>query len=281
MTSVWFRGNPRLWYRDDLINHPELIPLEGQEVTIERGNTFHKVYPGAKLLTEEVSVMKTHGFENQDLVLSYSPFKGLYNVGNIFGEALTTDNLFKVADQWLMPETSLSTEASVEINFKHKKHIPVEYWIIPAFGTSDNPIVNRPTPRSWKLMCSNDGEKWTTAHTVKNYDKWDSINIQQFKVTKYIRTPYSYMKLVITEWNPGEEPNLEVGLRRFWLFGRPDKNIWLAPNLPSPDPAFVYVIPRKDILHSNVRTKDVRTCLAKFEESQQAIVNAIKELHKK
>ena len=43
MEKIWFRGNPRLWYRPDLENHPELIPLEGQEVVLPRGSTLSKL----------------------------------------------------------------------------------------------------------------------------------------------------------------------------------------------------------------------------------------------
>ena len=46
MEKIWFRGNPRLWYRPDLENHPELIPLEGQEVVLPKGSTLSKVIPG-------------------------------------------------------------------------------------------------------------------------------------------------------------------------------------------------------------------------------------------
>ena len=51
--NKWDIGNPRLWYRDDLVNHPELIPLEGQTIDISKIGKINKVYSGSVLLTEK------------------------------------------------------------------------------------------------------------------------------------------------------------------------------------------------------------------------------------
>ena len=40
--SKWDISNPRLWYRDDLVNHPELIPLEGQTIDISKIGKINK-----------------------------------------------------------------------------------------------------------------------------------------------------------------------------------------------------------------------------------------------
>ena len=43
----WDVANPRLWYRDDLVNHPELIPLEGQTVDYKTVSNLARVYTGS------------------------------------------------------------------------------------------------------------------------------------------------------------------------------------------------------------------------------------------
>ena len=32
MNNIWFVGNPRLWWKDDLKNHPELVALDGSYI---------------------------------------------------------------------------------------------------------------------------------------------------------------------------------------------------------------------------------------------------------
>ena len=66
MSSInkWDIGNPRLWYRDDLVNHPELIPLEGQTIDISEIGNISKVYPGSVLLTEQITRLHDNVFTN-------------------------------------------------------------------------------------------------------------------------------------------------------------------------------------------------------------------------
>lgn len=247
MEKIWFRGNPRLWYRPDLENHPELIPLEGQEVVLPKGSTLSKVIPGVKLLTKNIKKLEQCGWSNDDLILNTAKSMGLYPVSNLFKDEITSDNLAKIADQWLSSDSSLATKETIIIQFKFEKYIPTEYWMIPAAGDGENVLRRRPTPRDWVLQGSNDKVRWSTLHDVKDYEDWAPITISTFHAAK-TRSAWTYIRLVITKWNPGDDHGGEqyVGLRRLWIFGRPARK-WIAPDLPSPDPAFVWVVPVNDL----------------------------------
>ena len=84
-------------------------------------------------------------------------------------------------------------------------------------------------------------------YDVKDYEDWAPITISTFHAAK-TRSAWTYIRLVITKWNPGDEHGGEqyVGLRRLWIFGRPARK-WIAPDLPSSDPAFVWVVPINDL----------------------------------
>ena len=100
--------------------------------------------------------------------------------------------------------------------------------MIPAAGDGENVLRRRPTPRDWVLQGSNDKVRWSTLHDVKDYEDWAPITISTFHAAK-TRSAWQY-----------------VGLRRLWIFGRPARK-WIAPDLPSSDPAFVWVVPINDL----------------------------------
>lgn len=279
MKAVWYRGNPRLWYRDDLVNHPELIPLEGQNVKLPRNSTLGRIYPGVKLLTTPIKKLGANGFENDDLVMSASNSLGLYPGSTLLNEELTIDNFYHISDQWWANTSDLDSVQTIEIEFTNTSYTPTEYWIIPANGTSDAPMAKRPTPNTWILEGSNDKESWTKLHEVKNFDKWNVCQIETFKRSRPNSKTYKYLRLVISKWNAGEYPSMEVGLRRFWVFGKENRN-WIAPNIPSPDPAFVYVVPYKDLIIEKPSIKNVMNNLEMIKETQFKLIEAFENSQK-
>lgn len=279
MKAVWYRGNPRLWYRDDLVNHPELIPLEGQNVKLPKNSTLNRIYPGVKLLTEPIKKLGSTGFENEDLILNASSAVGIYPISTVFNEELTIDNFYHITDQWWANTSDLNSSQTIEIEFINTSYNPTEYWIIPANGTSDAPMSVRPTPNTWKLEGSNDKVTWIKLHEVKDFTKWNVCQIETFRRKRPVNKAYKYLKFTISKWNAGDYPSMEVGLRRFWIFGKENSD-WVAPNIPSPDPAFVYVVPYKDIVIEKTSTKNVLDNLEYIKENQIKLVETLKSQQK-
>lgn len=275
MKAVWFRGNPRLWYRDDLVNHPELIPLEGQNVKLPPRCTLHRVYPGVKLLTDKIKKLGAKGFENDDVILTASSAIALYPVSALFNEELTVENCFHITDQWLSSSSKLDSEQTIDMEFTNTDYVPTEYWIIPAAGVSEAPLRRRATPNTWELLGSNDKIEWTSVHKVENYNEWEPCKIQTFKRKRVINKSFKYLRFVIKKWNPGDDPNLPVGMRRLWIFGR-ETSTWTAPNIPSPDAAFVWVVPIKDIVMEKTTSKAILDQMTDIKEAQYKLLDTIK-----
>ena len=275
MKAVWFRGNPRLWYRDDLVNHPELIPLEGQNVKLPPRSTLPRVYPGVKLLTSPIKKLGDKGFTNEDVILTASSSIALYPVSALFNDEITIENCFHITDQWLSSGMTTNSEQYIDIEFTNTEYVPTEYWIIPAAGTAEAPLRKRATPNTWVLAGSNDKVKWTNLHTVEDYNEWEPCHIQTFKRKKVTNTTFKYLRFTISKWNPGEDESAPVGMRRLWIFGR-ETHTWTAPNIPSPDPAFVWVVPVKDIVMEKTTSRAILDQMTDIKESQYKLLDTIK-----
>ena len=243
----WLVSNPRLWYRDDLINHPELLPLEGGEISDLQAEHISNIYPGTKLLSTEPNTLTANGFENDDLTLSSSSFYGDFVASRLFGDEITFESIVKITDQWLSASADISQEQSATVGFKggHTYRV-TEYWLCPAAGTATELFKRRPTPKDWVLEGSVDGQAWVTldAHTNEPAENWDPITTRMFTCTNM--ESYAFIRIRVTSWNAGDSSDLQTGLRRFWIFGR-KKNVFALPDLASPHPDFVYVIPQKDL----------------------------------
>lgn len=246
--EVWRISEPRLWYTDDLHNHPELLALDGSEIPEDKAVHLSKVYPGTTLLTTPCERMDQDGFQNNTITLSVDEFQSEFVGGRLTGEAIDTENMLIYTDQWLTNTTNVNKAQSIVIKFKNDyTYIPNEYWIIPAAGVSSAPLKDRPTPRNWTFEGSNDGEHWDVLdeRTDVLETEWHPLTINLFKLS-VIPDAYSYLKLNITKWNTNTGDPLETGLRRFWVFGN-KVGVFTLPNLESPDDSFSWVVPYKDL----------------------------------
>ena len=243
----WLLSNPKLWYIDDLVNHPELLPLDGREISDAQAEFISKIYPGTKLLTTEPKTLTGNGFENDDLILSTSSFSGDYVASRLFGDEITLEAISKISDQWLSSSTDIAQEQSAIISFKggHTYRV-TEYWVCPAAGTATELFKRRPTPKDWVLEGSKDNIAWTPidTHTDELASNWNPITTRMFTCTDM--ESYAFLRLRITAWNAGDASDLQTGLRRLWIFGR-KKDVFALPQLESPHPDFVYVIPQRDL----------------------------------
>lgn len=247
--EVWRISEPRLWYTDDLHNHPELIPLDGREIPNDQAEYISRVYPGSTLLTHPCKSMDEHGFQNDTMSLSVSEFQGDFHGGRVSNDEINPSNMLSYTDQWLTNSSDVDKAQSITIKFKHgNTYAPNEYWMIPAAGIASAPLRTRPTPKSWKLEGSkDDGGSWDLIdeRTDIGPETWQPLTIQTFKIEN-ISDAYSTVRLTITAWNNIVGDPLETGLRRFWLFGN-KTGVFTMPKLDSPSDSFTWVIPYKDL----------------------------------
>lgn len=238
-------GNPRLWYRDDLVNHPELIPLEGQTIDISKVGSINKVYPGSVLLTEKITRLHDNVFTNGRINVNVDMYKGLYTPSGLFEEPISISNIAHVSEQWLTGDNDITKQHFISIELNDPVLL-TEYWMIAAIGTKDRIDAKYPTPKQWIVYGSKDNDKWDIVDKRNELsDNWKSWKINSYKVT--CNTDYKYYKFVFTEWHPTEDEDaISTGLKRLYVFGRPI-NQFILPDIPSPDDSFVWVITKKEI----------------------------------
>ena len=248
----WLMSEPKLWYRDDLVNHPELIPLDGSEISDDLAEHLSLIYPGTKLLTEKATQLTSEGFNNDSLVMNVDASQGDWFGCNVFNDALDIASITNNADQWLTGNTDLAATHTVTVHFKHGyTYRPGSYWIIPAAGIATLPARRRPTPNTWYFEGSNDGSAWDVLdeHTGVAAEEWPIFQVQTFDVNT--TNAYEYLRLRITAWNAGDtnldsdEP-LSTGLKRFWIFGR-KTGVFCVPKVETPSDEFVWVVPVKNL----------------------------------
>ena len=243
----WLVANPKLWYVDDLANHPDLCVLDGRELPDDVAEHLSTVYTGAQLATFEITSETTRGFENDYCILTTGSYKDYYPSSNLFNDPIDNSNLHKLQDQWLVDDTDLNTTVTINITFKNNiSYRPMEYQLIPANGYNDNVFVRRPTPRSWTLEGYINNSDWVVLdkHTDVEAEDWNFFVPNAFKVDT--TKTCTVLRLTITQWNVGDKLNMEVGLRRFWVFGRKN-NVFALPQLVSPDPNFAWVVPYRNL----------------------------------
>ena len=243
----WLVANPQLWYTDDLANHPDLVPLDGRELPDNIAEHLSTVYTGAQLATLELNKETNNGFENIYCVLSTGTYSDGFPSSNLFNDPIDPTNLHKFNDQWMIDETDLNTTVIINLVFKNNLSFrPIEYQFIPCNGTEDNVFAVRPTPRSWVLEGYVGSSQWEVLDRHENVDpeEWNQFAPNAFRPdTTKICTAF---KITITKWNAGSKPDMQLGLRRFWLFGRKN-GAFALPLIESPDPNFTWVIPYKNL----------------------------------
>lgn len=244
VNQPWFLSEPRLWYIDDLPNHPELIALDGQELTDDQATWLSEVYPGTKLATEPIQSFSDGIFENNTLTLAADTYNGDYLASHVFNDTLSIDNIFKMTDQWSTGSTELTAVHTLTVIFKNDiTYRPSEYWICPANGITDKLAAKRPSPKTWFFEGSNDNSAWDILDQQDEAeDLWEVFTFRVFPVETM--NTYKYFRLRITAWHAGE-PDSHTGLRRFYIFGRKN-GIFSLPEVPSPHPSFAWVVPIKN-----------------------------------
>lgn len=245
--NSWDITNPRLWYRDDLVNHPELIPLEGQTINIEEASGISKVYPGSVLITEPITTLRDGVFKNNTMEVRVDRYDGLYLPIGLFDEPLSIENISHVTEQWLTGDSDINKVHYITITMDEPVML-TEYWMMAAVGTKDRIDARHPTPNRWLILGSIDAENWELVDSRTALD--DSWKCWQFNTYSVkCEKEYTHFKFAFIAWNPTEDNEASsTGLKRLYAFGRP-KNKFIVPNIPSPDDAFVWVIPNKEIIN--------------------------------
>lgn len=256
----WLMSNPQLWYIGDLPNHPELIPLDGKILPEGSYGQLDEMYDGETVFTTFPD--KYDGkYYNEDLRLSASNFVPQGYLCNLFGPPLTIDDISKAHDQWLTSSSDVSAEQYFVVELTNgKAYRPGCYVMYPAAGTPLNPLLVRPTPKHWVVEgVAEDSEEdvWELLDEHADVTDWYVFSAKTYRIED-VQKCYRKFRVTIKEWNPGEEvpgAPLCTGLRRFWFTGR-HGGMFSLPNIPSPHPDFVWVVPR-DTVSVGLKHEDV------------------------
>ena len=250
MNNIWFVGNPRLWWKDDLKNHPELVALDGSYIDGKLAKNLRKVYPYGELITSKTDKFTAKGFENKDIIITSKTSSALFPLSNVLNGEITENNFDHVADQFLSAEIGLDSVVCIDVTFKHIKHMITEYWMMPASGIATDPFVLRTTPNSWELRGWMEGKddftpgRWYTMDRRTNVTDWTALQLQDF----IVKNPRYCDRVVlrIYKWYDCAIDDKKNGLKRFWIFGS-EKHKFKLPELKSPDDNFVWVVPYNDL----------------------------------
>lgn len=237
----WFRSTPRLWLISDLINHPELIPLNGQQITDEvQAASLCDIYSGRF----QISPTITTGASALADVSASSTLDGLHQAWKVCGEPLTNANFFQTTDQWLAAADD--PVASLKISFLGEYRYKLySYMLCPRIGTDDAPFKKGPTPRSWEIRAYTDATTYTVVHTVTDADPWTIGGAREYTLDLPTGEIVG-VEFHPTAWYPGADESMTPGLKRFRLEGI-QSNYFHMPSVPSPHEDFVYVVPYKDL----------------------------------
>lgn len=238
----WLASNPRLWYRPDVENHPELIPLDGSDIPKEKAEFLSGIYDGTVLLTDKLTSSDGIHFENNEVILTVNSFFPPYGPYAIANGPVEIHNVADTTDQFL----AKSSEVVMEYSFKYTTPVtPSSYFIMPAAGTSTEIMKTRPAPKSWKFEgFANDEWVVIDQHEEETGDLWQPFHAREFLLEDL--GGYTKFRLTISDWHPGETDDGLFGIRRFIIFGNREGTFAL-PNLDVPNADFVWVVPYKNL----------------------------------
>lgn len=250
----WLVSEPRLWYKDDLVNHPELVALDGSEISDDRAQDLSKVYPSTRLLTKPVV---SDNNTNAEIVISADTEVETHAARKVFGPSLTGVDIARRTDQWLTGDADVNTAHSITVQFRND-HVyrPTSYTLIPASSDDEGLrlALLRPTPKSWTFEGMTEEGSWEVLDTQTDItDGWAALSPREFTVNTI--KAYSQLRIVISAWNEGEDAGLTSGLKRFWIYGRKN-NVFNLPAIPSPAEDFVWVVPYSNI-NTGLKHEDV------------------------
>lgn len=261
--DAWLPSTPKLWYRDDLEHHPELIALDGQEIPADQANILSQYYPGSMCITEPCTSFSINGDSNDAMIVTGSSSSDYCIPGRVFGDPIEIEDIAKTLDQWIIG--TAGADAILTIVFKNGfTYVPTEYWMIPAAGTMEAPLKSRPTPNTWRFEGSIDnGNTWTTIDSHEGVtENWIPLAVTKFTFTN--STAYNALRLVITSWNGVADETLLGGLRRFWVFGHKE-GTFLLPKLEAPSDEFAWVVPftssNQGLRHEDIGDLGISSCL--------------------
>lgn len=261
--DAWLPSSPKLWYTDDLVNHPELIALDGSEIPQSDAVILSQYYPGSSCITNPCTSFTINGDSNDQMTVVASSWDNTCMPGRMFGEPLEIDDIAKTTDQWLTGTNTGSSTVTI-IFANNTSYVPTEYWIIPAAGTLDAVVKERPTPNTWALEGSNDGNTWTVLDSRSSItDVWAPLQVSKFEISDNT-TAYNQLRLTITTWNSVDDASLLGGIRRLWIFGH-KSGVFLLPKLESPSEEFTWVVPytssNQGLKHEDVGDIGITSCL--------------------
>lgn len=242
-SEKWFRACPRLWYTADLEHHPELIPLNGQELSEELAFYLSEIYTSLVPIQPLATTLETEGYQ-----VSMSSANPLCLGYKAFGPNITMDNLLNTTDQWTTGTTGANTTEWLILDLKGDVAFTLHTYALVARGGSPTaPFASSPSPKSWTVEVALDDGTWETVDTKTTDTAWAPNEVRYFYL-ETISNPANKFRLTITEWWVPEGTDVieELGIRRWYLGGKKIGS-FIIPKVVSPHPDFTYVVPVNDL----------------------------------
>ncbi len=241
-SEKWFRACPRLWYRNDLEHHPELIPLDGQELSEELAFYLSEIYTSIVPIHPLADTLDTETYQ-----VSMSSANPLCLGYKAFGPNITMDNLLNTTDQWTTGTTGANTPEWLALDLKGDVAFTLHTYALVARGGSPTaPFASSPSPKSWVVEAALDEGDWEVVDSQTTDTAWAPNEVRYFYLDT-ISNPANKFRITINEWWVPEGVGVieELGIRRWYLGGKKIGS-FIMPKVVSPHPDFSYVVPIND-----------------------------------
>lgn len=243
-SEKWFRACPRLWYTRDLEHHPELIPLNGQELSEELAFYLSEIYTSIVPIHPLATAMDTDQYQ-----VTMSNANPLCLGYKAFGPNINMENLLNTTDQWTTGTTTASvTSEWLALDLKGDISFTLHtYALVARSGSPTAPFAPSPSPKSWIVEVALDDGPWEVVDIRIDEEVWAPNEVRYFYLDT-ISNPANKFRITIEEWWVPEGPDaiLELGIRRWYLGGKKIGS-FIMPKIVSPHPDFTYVVPINDL----------------------------------
>lgn len=168
-------------------------------------------------------------------------------VANALQGALPPPAEINFQEQWLTGNSDLKAAQTIGYVFKRIKFNLERMELIARVGPTNAPAIQVPRPKVIQVLGLVDG-KWVevTYPFELSEDSWAFLSplSLELKPSEEENFNFSGIKLVISEWYPGANPQMETGLMRFTVYGKivykPNQEMIEVPFITPPEAQLIY-----------------------------------------
>lgn len=227
---------PKLIDKEVVLEHPELyIMYDGSLVTkdvllkeeLESYTCFNPIVPQATMKTDT-------GY----IHCSSVSVPGLAQ--HVFYPIPKHVTQLNELEQWFCGSKDLNSEEYIGYVFTSGEQFMLnQVNIYGRLGTQESPGLIGPTPKIMHVECTEDGTTWERITADLTMTDWEFMDVRCIDFKDSITTPFVGFRIVISEWNPGAQPNMFLGIYKLQFICTPC-NLFRLPKLESPSETFVY-----------------------------------------